>query len=43
MVPGTEFNVKEAARTRGVITLECDGRELVFSYDVAAKVRVYPR
>ena len=43
MVPGTAVDVKEAARTRGVITLECDGREMVFSYDVAAKVRVYPR
>ena len=43
MVPGREVDVKEAARTRGVITLEFDDRELVFSYDVAAKIRVYSR
>ena len=43
MVPGRAVDIKEAARTRGVITLECDGRELVFSYDVAAKIRVYTR
>ena len=43
MVPGREVDVKEAARTRGVITLAFDDRELVFSYDVAAKIRVYSR
>ena len=43
LVPGCEVAVKEAARTRGVITLEREGAELVFSYDVAAKVRVRPR
>ena len=43
MIPGTAVDVKEAAKTRGVITIECDDRELVFSYDVAAKIRVYPR
>ncbi len=43
LIPGCEVEVKEAARTRGVITIESGGSELVFSYDVAAKVRVKPR
>ena len=43
LVPGRKVDVKEAARTRGVITLDGDGDDLVFSYDVAAKIRVYPR
>ncbi len=43
LVPGQRFDVKEAARTRGVITLVREGSELVFSYDVAAKIRVCPR
>ena len=45
LIPGRAVNVKEAARTRGVITLTLDseGGEIVFSYDVAAKIRVRPR
>ena len=43
LVPGREVAVKEAARTRGVITLDCGSGDLVFSYDVAAKIRVYLR
>ena len=43
LIPGREVDVKEAARTRGVITLGCDDIELVFSYDVASKIRVAPR
>ena len=43
LVPGREVDVKEAARTRGVITLDGGDGDLVFSYDVAAKIRVYPR
>ena len=43
LIPGREVDVKEAARTRGVITLSCDDTELVFSYDVAGKIRVAPR
>ena len=43
LIPGRAVEVKEAARTRGVITLNSDGNEIVFSYDVAAKIRVRPR
>ena len=43
LVPGREVDVKETARTRGVITLDGGDGDLVFSYDVAAKIRVYPR
>lgn len=43
MIPGCEVHVKETARTRGVITFDCDGVEQVLSYEVAAKVRVKPR
>jgi DtxR family Mn-dependent transcriptional regulator len=43
LVPGRAVDVKEVARTRGVITLDSEGEEIVFSYDVAAKIRVRPR
>lgn len=42
ILPGQHVRVEETARTRGVITLDCEGEEVVFSYDVAAKIRVYP-
>ena len=42
LIPGQAVTVKETAATRGVITLDCDGNEVVFSYDVAAKIRVFP-
>ena len=42
LVPGRAVTVKEVARSRGIITLLCDGNEVVFSYDVAAKIRAYP-
>ena len=41
LVPGKLVAVKEAAMSRGVITLVCDGEEIVFSYGVAAQIRVY--
>ena len=42
ILPGRKVRVNEAARTRGVITLRADEGEVVFSYDIAAKIRVYP-
>ena len=42
LVPGRAVTVKEVAPSRGVITLLRDENELVFSYDVAAKIRVCP-
>ena len=42
ILPGQRVRVKEAAETRGVITLDSEEGEVVFSYDIAAKVRVYP-
>ena len=43
LVPGREVDVREAAKTRGVITLDSGAGDIVFSYDVAAKIRVCPR
>ena len=43
LVPGQLVTVKDAAVTRGVITLQCNGLDVVFSYDVAAKIRVRPQ
>ena len=43
VVPGQTVVVREAAVSRGVITLLCGEREVVFSYEVATKIRVYPR
>ncbi len=42
ILPGQKVRVNEAAETRGVITLDCGESEVVFSYDIAAKIRVYP-
>lgn len=43
LIPGQPVNVKDADLTRGVITIESSGLDVVFSYDVAAKIRVHPR
>ncbi len=42
ILPGQRVRVQETAETRGVITLDCDDDEVVFSYDIAAKIRVFP-
>ena len=42
LVPGRSVLVKHASVARGVITLECGRNEVVFSYEVASKVRAYP-
>ena len=42
LIPGQRVVVKEAAVPRGVITLLRNGSETVFSYEVAALVRVVP-
>ena len=42
LVPGQLVTVKETAVTRGVVTLDCEGGEVVFSYDVAAKIWICP-
>jgi len=42
LVPGQSVLVKEASSSRGVVTLVCNDNELVFSYDVAALIRVCP-
>lgn len=42
ILPGREVRVKEKAETRGVITLDSRDDEVVFSYEIAAKIRVRP-
>lgn len=42
ILPGQRVRVNEAAETRGVITLDSEEGEVVFSYDIAAKIQVYP-
>ena len=42
LTPNQPVVVKEAATSTGVITVVCDGNEIVFSYDVAAKIKVIP-
>lgn len=41
-MPGQTFDVRESAESRGVITISCDGNDLVFSYEVASRIRVSP-
>jgi DtxR family Mn-dependent transcriptional regulator len=42
LIPGQHIHVKEAAPTRGVLTLICREKEVVFSYDVASMIWAYP-
>lgn len=42
ILPGREVRVREKAEARGVITLDSGGDEVVFSYEVATKIRVCP-
>lgn len=42
LVPGAIVHVEEAAASRGVITLSCDGRQLAFSYEVASLIWACP-
>jgi len=42
LIPGQVVIVMEVAPTRGVVTLSCSDEEVVFSYEVAAKIRAYP-
>ena len=42
LVPGQKVTVKEASPTRGVLTLQVDSEEVVFSYDVASMIMAYP-
>ena len=42
-VPGELISVTEAAIARGVITVLCNGNQVAFNYEVAAKIWVCPR
>ena len=42
LVPGAVVHVEEAAASRGVITLSCDGNQLAFSYEVASLIWACP-
>ena len=42
LVPGQKITVKEAAPTRGVLTLQVDSEEVVFNYDIASMIMAYP-
>ena len=35
--------VRESSKARGIITLECAGKELVFSYDISTLIWLRPR
>jgi len=42
-LPGTSFTVQEAAHFKGVITLNVEGRSVVFGYKVASRVWIYKK
>ena len=42
LVPGQRITVKDAAPTRGVLTIQVDSKEVVFSYDIASMIMAYP-
>lgn len=43
LIPGEVVSVQEMATSRGVITLECGGSQMAFSYEVASKIWARPR
>ncbi|HAL49232.1 MAG: metal-dependent transcriptional regulator [SAR202 cluster bacterium] len=43
LIPGRSIIIVEAAIARGVVTLECEGNPVVFSYDVASKIWASPK
>ena len=43
LIPGAAVSVLEMATSRGVITLECGGSQMAFSYEVASKIWGCPR
>ncbi len=42
LIPGRAVSIVEAAAARGVVTLQCQGHNVVFSYDVASKIWASP-
>ena len=43
LIPGEVVSIQEMATSRGVITLECGGSQMAFSYEVASKIWARPR
>ena len=43
LVPGEVVSIREMATSRGVITLECGGGQVAFSYEVASRIWARPR
>ena len=43
LIPGEVVSVLEMATSRGVITLQCGGIQMAFSYEVASKIWARPR
>ncbi len=40
-LPGTDFKVTDVSMPRGIVTLKCEGRELVFSLTIAVLIWVH--
>ena len=43
LVPGEVVSIREMATSRGVISLECGGSQVAFSYEVASRIWACPR
>ena len=43
LIPGEVVSIREMATSRGVITLECGGSQMAFSYEIASKIWARPR
>ena len=43
LIPGEVVSVLEMATSRGVITLQCGGIQMAFSYEIASKIWARPR
>ena len=43
LIPGEVVSIREMATSRGVITLECRGAQMPFSYEVASRIWARPR
>lgn len=42
MIPGENISIKDISKSRGVITLSCNNKDIVFGYEISSRIWAYP-
>ena len=42
MIPGENISIKDISQSRGVITLNCNNKDIVFGYEISSRIWAYP-